>query len=124
MSYNKDNIFARIIRKEIPANIVFEDEKVLAFNDISKAAPTHVLVIPKGEYINFVDFTAKASASDIAYFFQKVSEIARDLEITNSGFRIITNNGSDANQTVEHFHIHILAGKKLGPLLVDDKLLR
>jgi histidine triad (HIT) family protein len=124
MSYSQDNIFAKIIRGEIPANKIFEDEKVLAFYDISKAAPTHVLVIPKGEYVDFIDFTSNASASDVAHFFKKVNDIAKELEADKSGFRLITNNGSDAHQTVPHFHIHILAGEKLGPLLATDNLLR
>lgn len=124
MIYSQDNIFAKIIRGEIPANKVFEDEKVLAFHDISKAAPTHVLVIPKGEYVDFIDFTSNANSDDVAYFFRKVSEIAKELGADKSGFRLITNNGSNAHQTVPHFHIHILAGKALGPLLANDNLLR
>ncbi|MBU6339348.1 MAG: histidine triad nucleotide-binding protein [Rickettsiales bacterium] len=124
MSYNKDNIFSKIIRGEIPANKVYEDEKVLAFHDISKAAPTHVLVIPKGEYIDFIDFTSKANVEEISHFFKKLNEIAKMLEAEKSGFRLISNIGSNAHQTVPHFHMHILAGKKLGPLLSSDNLLR
>ena len=124
MGYDKNNIFAKIIRGEIPANKVYEDEKILAFHDISKAAPTHVLVIPKGEYIDFIDFTSKASVEEISYFFKKVGEISKLLKADNSGFRLITNNGSDAHQTVAHFHLHVLAGKKLGSLLSSDNLLR
>lgn len=122
--YDKNNIFAKIIRKEIPANIVFENEDVLAFHDISQASPIHVLVIPKGEYVDFVDFSTKASMQEISNFFKKLSEIAEKLKIINSGFRIISNIGLDAHQTVPHFHVHILAGKKLGPLLEKDNLLR
>ncbi len=118
MTYDKNNIFAKIIRGEIPANKVYEDEKVLAFHDISHAAPTHVLVIPKGEYVDFVDFTSHAAAPEISHFFKKVNEIAQLLEADKSGFRLISNIGSNAHQTVPHFHVHILAGKKLGPLLV------
>lgn len=124
MAYDHNNIFAKIIRKEIPANIVFEDDKVLAFHDISQAAPVHVLVIPKGEFVNLVDFSTKASGEEISYFFAKVSEIARDLKIINSGFRIISNIGENAHQSVEHFHVHLLAGKELGPLLKSDNLKR
>jgi len=124
MIYSQDNIFAKIIRGEIPAKKVYEDEKVLAFHDISQAAPIHVLVIPKGEYIDFLDFTSKASGADIAHFFKTVSNITKLVEANKSGFRVITNNGSDAHQTVLHFHIHILAGKQLGPLLSNDNLLR
>lgn len=122
--YDKNNIFAKIIRGEISATKVYEDEKVLAFNDISKAAPTHVLVIPKGEYVNFSDFVTRENPAEISYFFKKVSEIAEQLVGDKSGFRIITNTGSNAHQTVPHFHIHILAGRKLGPLLSSDHQLR
>jgi len=124
MNYDQNNVFAKIIRGEIPAHKIYEDEKLLAFHDISKAAPIHVLVIPKGEYVNFVDFTSKAKAEEISYFFQKVSDVATLLQVEKSGFRILTNTGSDAHQTVPHFHVHILAGKKLGPLLSSDNQLR
>ena len=124
MTYDKDNIFAKIIRGEIPSNKVFEDEKVLAFFDILKAAPTHVLVIPKGEYIDFCDFVSQAKAEEVKYFFNKVKEIAQELKIVNSGFRVISNIGTDAHQSVKHFHLHILAGKKLGPLIASDNKLR
>lgn len=124
MTYNNSNIFAKILRGEIPSNVVYQDEKVFAFHDISKAAPMHVLVIPKGEYVDFIDFTSKASSEEVSYFFKKAGEIAKLLEADKSGFRIISNIGSDAHQTVLHFHLHILAGKKLGPLLSNDNLLR
>ena len=124
MIYDKNNIFAKIIRQEIPAKIIYEDDKILAFNDISKASPTHVLVIPKGEYINYQDFVLKASSLEVANFFKKVAEICSQLKLEQNGFRLITNNGSDAHQTVKHFHVHILAGKPLGPLLSSDNQLR
>ena len=122
--YNKDNIFYKIIHKEIPAAIIYEDEKILAFNDINKAAPIHILVIPKGEYINHSDFIEKASNDDIAYFFKKTNEIIESLNIKNDSYRIISNIGPDANQTIFHYHIHILSGKNLGPLISSDNLLR
>ncbi len=122
--YDKNNLFAKIIRGEIKSDKVYEDDFVLAFHDISKAAPIHVLVIPKGEYINFSDFVTKAKALEVANFFQKIDEITKQLKIDKQGFRLITNNGADSHQTIEHFHVHILAGKKLGPLLTDDKNLR
>lgn len=124
MHYDKNNIFAKIIRGEIPAQKVYEDENILAFYDISKASPIHVLVIPKGEFIDFIDFTTKENPLEVANFFKKVAEIAKDLKVDESGFRMITNNGSDAHQTVKHFHVHILAGKKLGPLISSDNQLR
>jgi histidine triad (HIT) family protein len=122
--YDRNNIFAKIIRDEIPAKKVYEDKKILAFHDISKAAPIHVLVVPKGEYVDFSDFVSTADAAEISYFFKKTAEIAELLNVRDSGFRIIHNSGSDAHQTVPHFHLHILAGKKLGPLLQNDNQLR
>jgi diadenosine tetraphosphate (Ap4A) HIT family hydrolase len=124
MNYNENNVFAKIIRGEIPSKKVYEDDKILAFHDISLAAPTHVLVIPKGKYINFSHFSLTASGDEIAYFFKKLAEIAKELGVVENGFRLITNNGQDAHQTVEHFHVHILAGKKMGPLLNSDNQLR
>lgn len=120
MSYNPNNVFAKIIRGEIGANKVFEDDSVLAFHDISQSAPTHVLVIPKGNYINFSDFLEKAGSQEVAHFFKKVSEIVKLLGVDKTGFRLITNSGPDANQTVLHFHVHILAGKNLGELLTSN----
>lgn len=117
MTYNPNNIFAKIIRGEIPANKVYEDDKTLAFHDIAKSAPTHVLVIPKGNYLDFSDFVSKAKSEDVSHFFQKVNEITKLVGGQKSGFRLISNMGPDANQTVAHFHVHILAGKNLGPLV-------
>jgi len=117
MSYDSNNVFAKIIRGEIPSQKVYEDEKVLAFHDITKASPTHILVIPKGEYLDFSDFAAKAKSEEISHFFQKVNEIVKLVEADKSGFRLISNMGPDANQSVSHFHLHILAGKNLGPLI-------
>lgn len=124
MKYDQNNIFAKIIRGEIPAKKVYEDDFVLAFNDISAAAPTHVLVIPKGQYVDFSDFVSQGKESEVAHFFKKVQEICAALNVSDSGFRLITNKGSHAHQTVPHFHVHILAGKPLGPLLVNDNQLR
>ncbi len=122
--YDKNNLFAKIIRGEIKSDKIYEDDDMLAFHDISKAAPVHILVVPKGEYINFSDFVTKAKTSEIANFFQKIEEISKKLEVDKQGFRLITNNGANSHQTIEHFHVHILAGKKLGPLLTEDKNLR
>jgi histidine triad (HIT) family protein len=123
-TYNKNNIFAKIIRGEIPATKIYEDDKILAFEDITKAAPVHILVIPKGQYVSFADFAAKAKGEEIVAFFKKVREIADLAGLQEDGYRLITNNGADACQTVEHFHIHILGGKNLGGLLADDILKR
>lgn len=124
MIYDQNNIFAKIIRREIPAKIIYEDNKIFAFNDISKASPTHILVIPKGEYVNYQDFVLHADSDVVANFFKKIAEICSQLNLDKNGFRLITNSGSDAHQTVKHFHVHILAGKPLGPLLSSDNQLR
>ena len=124
MSYDNSNIFARIIRGVIPSDTVYEDEKVIAFNDISPAAPVHVLVLPKGEYVSFDDFAAHAPAQDIAHFYAAIQKIAADKGLQKSGYRLICNHGPDASQTVPHFHVHILGGAALGGLLASDKLTR
>jgi len=124
MTYNNENIFAKIIRKEIPVTIVFEDETTLAFVDQFPAAPTHLLIVPKGEYLSFHDFVEKASKEEVGAFFTTVQQIAEKLDIAESGYRVITNNGPDASQSVPHFHVHLLAGKPLGGLLPGDKIAR
>ena len=124
MTYASDNVFAKIIRGEIPNKTVFEDDKILAFHDISAAAPVHVLVIPKGEYVSFDDFSTKAGIAEIANFFFAVRKIAQDLGLAETGYRLITNHGMDASQSVPHFHVHILGGKALGGLLPGDAVAR
>jgi len=122
--YDSENIFAKIIRGEIPCDKVYEDDKVLAFNDISPAAAKHVLVIPKGDYISFDDFAANADGAEVSNFFAKVKQIANDIGLSGSGYRLITNHGSDASQTVPHFHVHILGGQALGGLIPGDANVR
>jgi diadenosine tetraphosphate (Ap4A) HIT family hydrolase len=122
--YDNQNIFAKIIRGEIPCHEVYQDDKVLAFKDVTPAAEIHVLVIPKGEFVSFDDFVQKESSENIAHFFKMVQKIADDLGVDKSGYRIIANHGSDANQTVAHFHAHILAGENLGGLVQTDSLKR
>ena len=122
--YDKNNIFAKIIRGEIPCNKVYENENILAFHDISKAAPVHILVIPKGEYVSFTDFASRATNDEIGNFFKKIKEIAEEFGVDESGYRLITNIGSDASQTVPHFHVHIIGGKKLGGLISGDGQIR
>ncbi|MFZ8865122.1 MAG: HIT domain-containing protein [Rickettsiales bacterium] len=121
MSYNKNNVFAQIIRGEIACVKIYEDEKTLAFNDINPAAKQHILVIPKGEYCSFDDFILKAQSQEIADFFKVVRKIALEQNMVESGYRLISNHGFNAVQTVEHFHVHLLAGEKLGGLLPEDK---
>lgn len=124
MTYDPANIFAKIIRGEIPNNTVYEDESVLAFHDILPAAPVHVLVIPKGDYVSFDDFCRIGGMQVVSEFFLKVQAIAKELGLSESGYRLITNHGVDTSQSVPHFHVHILGGKPLGGLLPDDELVR
>ncbi len=114
--YNQNNIFAKIIRGEIPADKVYEDENILAFNDIAPVAPTHVIVIPKGEYQDFADFINKSESEEIQNFFQKVADIADKLGVAGE-YRLVTNIGSRAGQSVFHFHMHIIGGVKLEGLI-------
>lgn len=104
--YDRTNIFAKILRGEAPCAKVYEDEHVLAFNDINPKAPVHVLVIPKGEYVSIVDFSAKASAEAIAAFWRAVTKIADQLGV-GSGFRVVSNHGPNGGQLVFHFHVHV-----------------
>ncbi len=127
MAYDESNIFAKILRGEIPCDKVYEDAHALAFNDINPQTPTHVLVIPKGAYVSFDDFSQDASveeiagffraAGKIAGFFRAAGKIARDLGAVDPGYRILANNGPDAHQEVPHFHLHIFAGKNLGRMI-------
>lgn len=115
--YDKNNIFARIIRGEVPSKKIYEDDHVIAFNDIAPSAPIHILVLPKGEYISFHDFMEKADSEEISHFFKIVKKISADLEIEKNGYRILSNIGNDGMQTIPHMHLHILAGKNLGTLV-------
>jgi len=117
MVYDNDNIFAKILRGEIPCNKVYEDDHALAFHDITPQAPVHVLVIPKGPYVNMDDFSASASDAEIAGFIRAVGQVARDLGVVDAGFRTLANNGPDAHQEVSHLHIHIFAGRDLGGMI-------
>lgn len=120
MAYDDQNIFAKIIRGEIPCNKVFEDDHTLAFNDIHPQAPVHVLVIPKGAYVDMDDFAANASDAEMAALTKAIGEVARIAGVADSGYRLITNNGADSHQEVPHLHFHILGGRPLGPLLRRD----
>jgi diadenosine tetraphosphate (Ap4A) HIT family hydrolase len=117
MTYDRNNIFARILRGEIPCNKVCENEHVLAFHDISPQSPTHVLVIPKGEYVSFDDFSRNASAEEITALVRAVGQIAREQGVAESGYRILANTGVAAHQEVPHFHVHLFGGRDLGGML-------
>ena len=113
--YNHDNPFAKIISDEIEANIIYQDKDILAFNDIAPVSPVHILVIPKEPYVNFADFIANKAPSDIGGFFNKIPKIAEMAGLKE--YRVITNNGAESGQTVFHFHVHIIGGKKISNLI-------
>jgi histidine triad (HIT) family protein len=115
--YDDNNIFARILRGELPSSKVYEDEHVLAFNDIHPLAPTHILVIPKGPYVSWDDFSERASDAKIAGFVRAVGRIAREAGLVEPGYRILANVGPHSGQEVPHLHAHIFAGAPLGPML-------
>ena len=117
-AYDENNIFARILRGDIPCDKFYEDEYALAFNDIHPKAPVHVLVIPKGAYTDLQDFGTRATAEEITGFYRAVSRISKDLGLEEPGFRAIINTGVNGGQEVPHFHVHILGGRALGPMLV------
>lgn len=115
--YDDQNIFAKILRDEIPSKRVYENEHAIAFHDINPQAPTHILVIPRGPYVSWDDFSARASDAEIAGFVRAVGEVARAAGLVAPGYRLLANTGLDAHQEVPHLHVHILAGRKLGPML-------
>jgi histidine triad (HIT) family protein len=117
LPYDESNIFARILRGEIPSKTVHEDEHALAFHDINPLAPTHILVIPKGAYVSWDDFSGRASDSEIAGFVRAVGKVARDAGLVGEGYRLLANTGLNSGQEVPHLHVHIFAGRPLGPML-------
>jgi len=117
LPYDEGNIFARILRGELPCNKVYEDEWSLAFHDIRPQAPVHVLVIPKGAYVSWDDFSAKASPEEIAGFIRAVGHVAREAGLVEPGYRLLANIGGHGHQEVPHLHVHIFAGRPLGPML-------
>ena len=117
--YDEDNIFAKILRGAIPCDRVYEDEYVLAFNDIAPKAPVHILVIPKGPYVSIDDFGANASPEESKALFAAVSKIANEKGIAQAGFRSITNTGDNGGQEIAHFHMHIIGGAPVGPMVAE-----
>ena len=116
MAYDDGNVFAKILRGEIPSDKVYEDDHAFAFRDIHPARPVHVLVIPKGRYVDADDFAANAGDAEIGAFWRAVSATARAAGVSASGYRIIANTGADGGQEVPHFHVHILGGARVGPM--------
>ena len=115
--YDDNNIFARIIRGEIPSKKIYEDEHVLAFQDINPLSPTHILVIPKGNYVSWDDFSERAPDAEIAAFVRAAGKIARDEGLVEPGYRLLANVGPNSGQEVPHLHLHIFGGRPLGPML-------
>jgi len=118
LPYDDTNIFAKILRGEIPSKRVYEDEHALAFYDINPQAPTHILVIPKGPYVSWDDFAASASEAEIAGFVRAVGTVARDNGLVAPGYRLLANIGTDGHQEVPHLHVHLFGGRPLGPMLL------
>ncbi len=118
--YDDSNIFARVLRGDIPSKRVYEDEFAVAFHDIAPQAPLHILVIPRGPYVALSDFAARASEAEIVGFWRAVGTVAREQGLEAPGFRILANMGVHAGQEVPHFHVHLFGGAPLGPMLVRD----
>lgn len=117
--YDDQNIFAKILRGEIPSTRVYEDDHAIAFHDINPQAPTHLLVIPRGPYVSWDDFSARASDAEIAGFVRAVGAVARAAGAVAPGYRLMANIGADGGQEVPHLHVHVFAGKPLGPMLAQ-----
>ena len=117
MAYDQENIFAKILRGEIPCEIVYEDDHVLAFEDINPQAPVHVLIIPKGAYQNMTEFARKATAEEKTAFIEAIGNVVNLKKIDKTGYRTIVNNCEDSMQEVPHLHVHVLGGRRLGALL-------
>lgn len=119
LPYDDGNVFARILRDEIPSTRVYQDEWAIAFHDIAAQAPTHVLVIPRGAYVSWDDFSACASTDEIAGFVRAIGTVARQLDLVAPGYRLLANTGRDGGQEVPHLHVHLFAGRTLGPMLAQ-----
>ena len=115
--YDDTNIFAKILRGEIPCKKVYEDEHALAFHDINPLAPVHILVIPKGAYVSWDDFSKNASEAEIAGFVRAIGLVAREAGMVVQGYRLLANTGKRAGQEVAHLHVHLFGGEPLGPML-------
>lgn len=116
-SYDDSNIFARLLRGEIPSKRLYEDDVAVAFHDINPQAPNHVLIIPRTRYVSFADFVETAPEAEIAGFFRAVGRVAAQLGLEEPGYRLLTNMGRHAGQEVPHFHVHLFGGAPLGPML-------
>ncbi|MDO6412806.1 histidine triad nucleotide-binding protein [Sphingomonas sp. BIUV-7] len=121
LPYDDANIFARILRGEIPAKKVYEDAYALAFHDIAPQAPVHLLVIPKGRYVSWDDFSAKASDAEIGGFVRAVGQVAREAGLAGDGYRLLANMGEHGHQEVPHLHVHIFGGRQFLAMLPRER---
>lgn len=119
LPYDDNNVFAKILRGELPCNTVYEDDHALAFHDIRPQAPVHVLVIPKAAYVSWDDFTARAGDSEIASFMRAVGAVTRQLELDTPGYRLMVNMGGHGHQEVPHLHVHIFGGRQFFHMICD-----
>ena len=117
MAYDNDNVFAKILRGELPCDKVYENDHALAFKDIQPQAPVHILVIPKGPYVSLDDFSKNASDAEVSGFFRAVGQVARDACVVETGYRMLANHGADGRQEVPHFHVHVFGGRDLGGMV-------
>ena len=117
MAYDPQNIFAKILRGEIPCDKVYENDHALAFRDIAPQTPVHILVVPKGPYVSMVDFSANAADAEIGDLIRAVGHVAREAGLEDPGYRILANHGADAHQEVAHFHVHVFGGRDLGGMV-------
>jgi histidine triad (HIT) family protein len=117
MAYDTDNIFAKILRGEIPCDKVYENDHAIAFNDIAPQAPVHILVVPKGAYVSMGDFSSHATDAEIAGLIRAVGHVAKEAGLEDPGYRILANHGVDAHQEVPHFHVHVFGGRDLGGMV-------
>ena len=121
MAYDDQNIFAKILRGEIPCDKIYEDDHALAFDDINPQAPVHVLVIPKGPYQSLDDFSEMASEAELSGFIRAVGNVARQLGLAGDGYRVLANHGANARQEVPHFHVHVFGKRDMGPMLRRER---
>ena len=118
--YDPDNIFAKILRGEIPSTRVYEDEWAVAFEDIAPVAPIHVLVVPRGAYVSWDDFSQNAPAEEVAGYVKAIGNVVRQLGLVEDGYRLINNIGPNGGQIVPHLHVHLLGGRTMGPMLTAN----
>ena len=125
MTYDTNNVFAKIIRGELPCKLVAESDHSMAFHDVNPKTPVHVLIVPKGSYVDYQDFIGHAGDHELVDFFRLVDQVTKEMGVSDQGYRLVSNNGAPAGQIVFHFHVHVHGGRPLGRVIRDsDPLLR